>query len=245
MAMRPRPLSDIEELDLHREPYKYNEQLIDTFHAPSPLRHAGRHLIGIALLNFVLTMCIVSSGFYLPQRMSFFGLDMGWSDWVIVLFAIGTLIGGFTIPYTLQWMRSHTVPLSLLVMLIGYTVLCNARQWPIFLFAGGLVGLGYGILLPLLFDKASYLSRGHHKTWHLVIIFAATYVGIAVIPLFDRLISIFFHLPSPAMAGYTVIPFMSASIIIAIITIICTLRPHEFTFKTEGKYYRKNQIDSD
>lgn len=243
--MRQRPLSDIERLDLYREPYKYDEQLVDTFHAPSPLRHAGRHLIAIAVLNFALTICIVSSGFYLPQRMAVFGLDAGWSDWVIVLFAAGTLIGGLTIPYTLSLMRSHTVPLSLLLMLVGYTVLCNARGWTVFLLAGGLVGLGYGILLPLLFDKAAYLSRGHHKTWHLVIIFAATYIGIAVTPLFDRLINTYFHLPSPAMAGYTVFPFMSAAIVIAIITIVCTLRPHAFTFKTEGKYYRKNPAGTD
>ncbi len=240
MATRQRRPSDFEDLDLHREPYKYNEQLVDTFHAPSPLRHAGRHLSAIALLNFLLTMCIVSSGFYLPQRMALFGLDGDWADWVVVLFAAGTLIGGLTIPYTLPLMRSHSVPLSLLLMLIGYTVLCNARGWPVFLLTGLLVGLGYGILLPLLFDKAAYLSRGHHRTWHLVIILAATYVGIAVTPLFDRLIGNYYHLPSPAMAGYTVFPFMASAIVIAIVTIVCTLRPHEFMFKTEGKYYHKN-----
>lgn len=242
--MRQRRPSDFGELDLYREPYKYDEQLVDTFHAPSPIRHAGRHLVAIAVLNFLLTMCIVSSGFYLPQRMALFGLDGGWADWVVVLFAVGTLAGGLTIPYTLPLMRSHTVPLSLLLMLIGYTVLCNARGWIVFLLAGGLVGTGYGILLPLLFDKAAYLSRGHHRTWHLVIIFAATYVGIAITPLFDRLLSNYFHLPSPAMAGYTIFPFMSAAIIVAIVTILCTLRPHEFMFKTEGKYYPKTPAGS-
>lgn len=231
-------LRDVETAELRREPYKYDESLVDTYHAlPSPCR-SRRRLAAVAATCLVLTTAVTTVGRCLPLRMPAVGIGGEWSDWAVATLVGGMMAGGCLLRPLLRIGRSHSVGLALLTMLVAATVLCHARTARAFLVAAAGMGGAYSFLLCLLFDKTATLARRRRSLMPAATMIAALWLGIALAPLALRGTARAVGTTTAAVAA-SAGPLMIVALVLAALTIVCTLRPHAFAFKAETRLYRR------
>lgn len=240
MSQSERTLRDVETAELQREPYPYDETLVARYQAaPSP-RRTRRRLASVAALCFVLTAAVTTVGRCLPLRMLAVGLGAEWGDWAVAALVGGMILGGCLLVPLLRVGRSHSVGLALLAMLVGCAVLCHVRTARSFIGAAAVTGAAYSFLLCILFDKAATLSGRRRSLVPAAAMIAALWMGIALVPLSLHMAARTSILPAATSAAIIMSspwPLMIVAVALAALTILCTLRPHDFAFKTEARLY--------
>ena len=187
----------------------------------------------IAVYFFVCYATVIVS-YYTPFLMQSEGLNDSDVGTVTAIFFLAVFLPGFILPYILKVFKQSTLIVSTIVMAVGIILMVIGHHFGIMCLASVLVGFGYGVFQPLIYDKATQIVTVPGKsTLALAFVLAANYISISATPfIVDFFRSIFdpHHLNNA-------FPFVLNAVLLAIFTVIVIIFRKSFVFRIDRSYY--------
>lgn len=188
-----------------------------------------KHLIELMLFYGVITYIVVVVIFNLPFLMEKHHFSSGNSGLMISLFFLAITAPGFCLDKIVGLFKERTKTYSLLSIALGLLLIWIAPiEW---LIIPGciLVGLGYGIIQPMLYDKTTQTALPQKTTLALAFVMMMNYLAILLYPFIVDFFQWVFHTQSQEF------PFI-LNLLITIVTLFWTYRRrHTFLFNDQLK----------
>ena len=188
-----------------------------------------KHLLQIMLFYGVTTFIVLAVIFNLSFLMEKHHFSSGNSGLMISLFFLAIMAPGFCLDKIVDELKERTKAYSLLSMAVGLALIWIAPiEW---LIIPGciLVGLGYGIIQPMLYDKTTHTALPQKATMALAFVMMMNYLAILLYPFIIDFLQNLFHTQSQEF------PFVF-NLLITIVTFFWAyLRRDTFFFKDQLK----------
>ena len=188
-----------------------------------------KHLIELMLFYGVITYIVIVVIFNLPFLMEKHHFSSGNSGLMISLFFLAITAPGFCLDKIVGLLKERTKAYSLLSMALGLLLIWIAPiEW---LIIPGciLVGLGYGIIQPMLYDKTTQTALPQKTTLALAFVMMMNYLGILLYPFIVDFFQWVFHTQSQEF------PFIF-NLLISVVTLFWAyMRRHTFLFNDQLK----------
>lgn len=188
-----------------------------------------KHLLQIMLFYGVTTFIVLAVIFNLSFLMEKHHFSSGNSGLMISLFFLAIMAPGFCLDKIVDELKERTKAYSLLSMAVGLALIWIAPiEW---LIIPGciLVGLGYGIIQPMLYDKTTHTSLPQKATMALAFVMMMNYLAILLYPFIIDFLQNLFHTQSQEF------PFVF-NLLITIVTFFWAyLRRDTFLFNDQLK----------
>lgn len=188
-----------------------------------------KHLIQLMLFYGVATYIVLAVIFNLPFLMEKHHFSSGNSGLMISLFFLAIMAPGFGLDKIVGVLKERTKAYSLLSMALGLLLIWIAPiEW---LIIPGciLVGLGYGVIQPMLYDKTTHTALPEKTTLALAFVMMMNYLAILLYPFIVDLFQWIFHTQSQEF------PFI-LNLLITIVTFFWAyLRRNTFLFNDQLK----------
>ena len=176
-----------------------------------------RMIAGLMLFYFAITylsLIVTFNTSYLTEQSGMPSSDAGI---IISLFFLAIMAPGFILDSIVRWLGKGVNLWSLIVMGIGLVIMSTPHPTFVRLSFGAiLVGLGYGVMQPIIYDKAATNAPPHLATLALSLVMVVNYLAILVAPFIIEIIDKLFHTSSHEFA-YLVNGVLS--LVIALITL--------------------------
>lgn len=188
-----------------------------------------KHLLQIMLFYGVTTFIVLAVIFNLSFLMEKHHFSSGNSGLMISLFFLAIMAPGFCLDKIVDELKERTKAYSLLSMAVGLALIWIAPiEW---LIIPGciLVGLGYGIIQPMLYDKTTHTALPQKATIALAFVMMMNYLAILLYPFIIDFLQNLFHTQSQEF------PFVF-NLLITIVTFFWAyLRRDTFLFNDQLK----------
>ncbi len=152
-----------------------------------------RHLIQLMLFYGVVTYVALAVTFNLPFLMEAHHFSSGNSGLMISLFFLAIMAPGFMLDNIVKLLGNKTKLYSLLAVAVGLLLIwISPTEW---LIVPGciLVGLGYGIIQPLIYDKTVDTAIPQKTTLALAFVMVMNYLAILLSPFITDFFQWIFH----------------------------------------------------
>lgn len=197
-----------------------------------------RLMIGIVLFYFMVTYGAMAVTYYLPFTMQQYHLGSTQVGVVTSLFFLSITLPGFFLPLVIRLFRHFTALIAILFMAIGLFLMGYGDSFASYILAVILVGLGYGIVQPVIYDKTTYIVPDSRKaTQYLAIVLSANYIAITIAPFFISLMEIVLHYRSNAFPY-----FLNGAMIIGLAA-FSLIFFNSFVFKVDTSIYDKEKSE--
>lgn len=141
-----------------------------------------KHLWHIMALYGSLTFTVAIVIFYIPFLVSGRGMSEDLSGSIISLFFLAIMLPGLFLNRIISVTKERTILLAIMFITLGlFLISVTGSAWVISL-AAVLVGLGYGTVQPLCYDKAMPVSSAKKHTVALACVMFMNYVAILLCP---------------------------------------------------------------
>lgn len=139
--------------------------------------------IKLMLLYFFITFVVLTVPFNLSIYMENLKIGTGdLSGTLISVFFLSMTLPGFFINNIIRWLKTYTNVISLFAIAIGF-ILFMLKGGPVLLTLGViLIGLGYGTMQPIIYDKTADSTVNTHTTLALALVMAMNYMAIITYP---------------------------------------------------------------
>ena len=218
----------------NREPQLPNETLNRLkSETPTPIPHdsiresaqaaeqSAHFRIPWALMMFYFTLCVMVLA--IPIELSLFleQLKIGTSadsGTLIAAFFLAITIPGFTLSYFIKWLGKWINIISTLMIVVGIGIfLLSHNLWA--LAAGAiLAGFGYGIMQPMVYEKAVRGVSKHRATYSLSWVMTMNYLSIIFYPVALKWLDSIFATQS------VYVPFIFSFVVSAVMLILTMIR---------------------
>lgn len=155
-----------------------------------------RHLIQLMAFYGVTTYIVLAVIFNLPFLMEKHHFSSGNSGLMISLFFLAITVPGFCLDKIVGYLKERTKLYSLLAIGLGLLLICIAPiEW---LIIPGciLVGLGYGVIQPMLYNKTTNTALPQKTTLALAFVMMMNYLAILIYPFLVDFFQKLFHTQS-------------------------------------------------
>ena len=152
-----------------------------------------RHLVQLMLFYGLVTYVVLAVTFNLPFLMEAHHFSSGNSGLMISLFFLAIMAPGFMLDSLVKLLGNKTKLYSLLAIAIGLLLIwISPTEW---LIVPGciLVGLGYGIIQPLIYDKTVDTAISQKTTLALAFVMVMNYLAILLSPFITDFFQWIFH----------------------------------------------------
>lgn len=152
-----------------------------------------RHLIQLMLFYGVVTYVVLAVTFNLPFLMEAHHFSSGNSGLMISLFFLAIMAPGFMLDNIVKLLGNKTKLYSLLAVAVGLLLIwISPTEW---LIVPGciLVGLGYGIIQPLIYDKTVDTAIPQKTALALAFVMVMNYLAILLSPFITDFFQWIFH----------------------------------------------------
>lgn len=159
-----------------------------------------KHLLQIMLFYGVTTFIVLAVIFNLSFLMEKHHFSSGNSGLMISLFFLAIMAPGFCLDKIVDELKERTKAYSLLSMAVGLALIWIAPiEW---LIIPGciLVGLGYGIIQPMLYDKTTHTALPQKATMALAFVMMMNYLAILLYPFIIDFLQNLFHTQSQELS---------------------------------------------
>lgn len=177
-----------------------------------------RMIAGLMVFYFVITylsLIVTFNTSYLTQQSGMPSSDAGV---IISLFFLAIMAPGFILNRIVGWLGAKVNLWSSVVMGIGLVIMSAPHPTFLDLSLGAiLTGVGYGVMQPIIYDKAATNAPPHLATLALSLVMVVNYLAILVAPFIIEFIDKLFHTSSHEFA-YLVNGVLS--LVIALITLV-------------------------
>ena len=142
-----------------------------------------RLLIGVIILYFLITYGNMVVSYFLPFTMQQYRMSSTAVGFVTSLYFLAITIPGFFLPHIVHLLRNKTSFVSVVLITIGIFLLGIYHTFVSYMISVFLIGFGYGILQPIIYDKATYIAPNHNKlTQYLSFVLSSNYIAITISP---------------------------------------------------------------
>ena len=183
-----------------------------------------RHLVQLMLFYGLVTYVVLAVTFNLPFLMEAHHFSSGNSGLMISLFFLAIMAPGFMLDSLVKLLGNKTKLYSLLAIAIGLLLIwISPTEW---LIVPGciLVGLGYGIIQPLIYDKTVDTAIPQKTTLALAFVMVMNYLAILLSPFITDFFQWIFH------TGSQEFPFIFNLCITILIMYWASAKKEEFLF---------------
>ena len=183
-----------------------------------------RHLVQLLLFYGLVTFVVLAVTFNLPFLMEAHHFSSGNSGLMISLFFLAIMAPGFMLDSLVKLLGNKTKLYSLLAIAIGLLLIwISPTEW---LIVPGciLVGLGYGIIQPLIYDKTVDTAIPQKTTLALAFVMVMNYLAILLSPFITDFFQWIFH------TGSQEFPFIFNLCITILIMYWAYAKKEEFLF---------------
>lgn len=183
-----------------------------------------RHLVQLMLFYVLVTYVVLAVTFNLPFLMEAHHFSSGNSGLMISLFFLAIMAPGFMLDSLVKLLGNKTKLYSLLAIAIGLLLIwISPTEW---LIVPGciLVGLGYGIIQPLIYDKTVDTAIPQKTTLALAFVMVMNYLAILLSPFITDFFQWIFH------TGSQEFPFIFNLCITILIMYWAYAKKEEFLF---------------
>ncbi|MCD8182102.1 MAG: MFS transporter [Bacteroides sp.] len=152
-----------------------------------------RHLVQLMLFYGLVTYVVLVVTFNLPFLMEARHFSSGNSGLMISLFFLAIMAPGFMLNTIVKWLGGNTKFYSLLSIAAGLLLIwISPTEWMI---APGciLVGLGYGVIQPLIYNKTVDTAVPQKTTLALALVMVMNYLAILLSPFITDFFQWVFH----------------------------------------------------
>ena len=160
-----------------------------------------KYLLQVMLFYGLATYLVLIVTFNLPFLMEEYHFSSGNSGIMISLFFLAIMAPGFFLNQIVGLFREKTKFYSLLCIAVGLALIwLSPKEWVI---APGciLVGLGYGVIQPVIYDKTTHTAIPKKATLALAFVMMMNYLAILLCPfIIDFFQSTVFHVKSQQFA---------------------------------------------
>ena len=161
----------------------------------------GGVIVGLMLFYFAITYCSLVVTFNTSYLAAEVGMGSTKSGLIISLFFLAIMLPGFILNRIIALLGSATNLWSLVVMAVGLLIMSLSHPSLLTLSVGAiLAGLGYGVMQPIIYDKAATNAPPRLSTLALSIVMAVNYLAILLAPLILDLTNMLFMHSSPTHA---------------------------------------------
>lgn len=183
-----------------------------------------RHLLQLMGFYGLTTYIVLIVTFNLPFLMEAHHFSSGNSGLMISLFFMAIMAPGFCLGHIVRRFRKKTKFYSLLSIALGLALICIApKEW---LIIPGciLVGLGYGVIQPLIYDKTVDTASAQKTTLALAFVMAMNYLAVLLCPFIVDFFKSVFHFRSQEF------PFVFNLCVTALALLWAYARSNDFLF---------------
>lgn len=150
---------------------------------------------------------------------------------VTALFYLAVFLPGFVLPYVIRFLGQRTSLLATVSIAAGLLLMAMAREHYLLYVAAVLMGFGYGVFQPVIYDKATYtVTDGRKSTLALAIVLSVNYVAVAATPFIVDLFRDIFGTSSNHF------PFILNCILTILFAVAVVFRRNTFTFRMSSEY---------
>ncbi len=188
-------------------------------------------MASLVLLYFGITFFVVILSYYLPFLLANHGIDSSEVGTITAIFFFAIFLPGFVLPTVVKIFKRRTVFSAMLSIAIGLGLLCIGYNMLLLCAGAFLMGWGYGIIQPTLYDKATRtVTSPAMNTMALAIVLATNYVAVTVAPFIIDSIRSLMHISNDLF------PFQLNLVLAIIYSIVIFIFNKAFAFDTDSDY---------
>ena len=192
-----------------------------------------RHLVVLTLFYFVITYASLVVTFDTAFLFEKYHIKQELAGVSISLFFLAIMVPGLFINRIIAVTRSYTNAICSLLLTVGLLCLAIFRTPSMLILGVILSGLGYGVMQPLIYDKAAIIAPPNLATKALSIVMAANYTAIILCPFIIDFVKKIIDSHSATFS------FTLNTIVAAIVTIVTFIWRQDFALGLDKSYYEK------
>lgn len=208
--------------------------------APEPeqsiqMRHKriDRHkLMGLMLFYFFITYAVVVITFYAAFLVDDYKMHSSFSGVLISLFFLAIMLPGLFIDRIIRVLKCNVNLAALLSVCVGLLCLGIFRDKAMLVAGALLSGLGYGVMQPVIYDKAATIAPPRSATLALSFVMSMNYLSVMICPFIVSLLRELFGTHSDRF------PFFFNAALALAVAAAAFFRRGNFTLGLEEEYYK-------
>lgn len=190
-------------------------------------RQARRMMWGAMLIYFLITYATMAISYYLPFTMDSYGLDTSKVGVATAMFYLSATIAGFGLSKAIKLTGVWTLQAGMVLATVGLISVALIHTYACYIIGVFLMGVGYGLVQPILYDKTSYFAPDDEKsTEYFAFLLACNYVGISSVPFIVEFFGTFLKGSSDPS-----FPFLLNGVIMAVLTVVCFIFHRSFVVR--------------
>ncbi len=211
-------------IDINASPYLKNGENINK-----------GFLVGLMLIYFLVSYIAIIISFNLPFVIQHYNLDSSYTGTIISIFFLAIMLPGFFITKVISTLKNNVIYLSFLSIGIGLLFIMLFKD--IFLIGAGtfFIGLGYGIIQPLIYDKTTLAATPAKAVLALAFVMATNYLAILACPFIVDFFAMIFNAKTSVL-----FPFIFNMVLAFIIAIIAFIARKNKIFSVESSLITNN-----
>lgn len=189
------------------------------------------NLIGLMIFYLFITYAVLVITYDVSFLAEHYHLPDSDAGWLISLFFLAIMLPGFFIAPIIRRLRSSVNLVSLIAVALGLILIGFFRSMPMLVVGVLLSGLGYGVMQPIIYDKAATIAPPRSATWALACVMAMNYLAVMICPFLLSLAREIFKVEHETFAFR-----MNAALVLVCAIAACCHRRH-FVLGLDKRYY--------
>lgn len=189
-----------------------------------------KQLTGVMILYGLATYAIGVMNFYLPFLAAQYKIDDAVIGVITAVFFIAIMVPGFILPVVIKTFKQVTIPMAVFFIFAGLLIGYFAHTDWLFGLSAAAMGVGYGIIQPIIYDKAVESSSESRSTLALSLVLAVNYLAVTVAPFIVNFFKLILHVQG------NLFPYLLNAIIIGLLLLLSIILMRRFTFAVNEDY---------
>lgn len=184
-------------------------------------------------LYFIMTYGTEVVSYYLPFAMEDYHLSTGDVGVATAMFFLAATVSGFLLTRIIDFFQRKTMQFAILLCVIGLFFVGFYHAYWAYIVGVFLMGLGYGVVQPVIYDKTSYVAPTAEKsTEYFSYLLTCNYIGISLVPFIIGAAKRLFGATSDVNFS-----FIFNGSIVLLVLIIAIWKRKSFVFEADPTYY--------
>ncbi|MCH5318758.1 MAG: MFS transporter [Paramuribaculum sp.] len=197
----------------------------DSFHFQG--KSARRMMAAAMGLYMITTYATMAISYYLPYTMDHYGLNTSKVGVATAMFYLSATLAGFGLSKVIKITRTWTLQAGMVLATGGLLAVGLIHSYWCYIVGVFLMGVGYGLVQPILYDKTSYFAPNAAKsTEYFAFLLTCNYIGISIVPFVVEAFQAIFHQQHNASFA-----FILNGIILSVVTIVCFWKNRSFVLQ--------------
>ena len=189
-------------------------------------------LSGLSVLYFIITFTTLVITFYLSFLLEKYRFPQEFSSVMISLFFLAIMLPGLVLNAIIRRLRSMTIFVSLVLIVVGLLLVGTIPDIPLMTLGVILTGVGYGVLQPIIYDKAAIITPPDMATKALSVVMMVNYVAVVVCPFVVDFVA------KITGQNRSTFPFVASAVLVAMVALLSLLMRKSFVLGLDDSYYR-------